>query len=43
LSGRLDELGSTILGGSPTDFAQLIARETERWGKVIRTSGIKLK
>jgi tripartite-type tricarboxylate transporter receptor subunit TctC len=43
LSARLDELGSTILGGSPADFAKLIARETERWATVIRTSGIKLR
>lgn len=43
LSARLEELGSTPLGGSPSDFAQLIARETERWGRVIRTSGIKMK
>lgn len=31
LSTRLDDLGSTPLGGSPADFAKLIARETERW------------
>ena len=42
LSNRLDDLGSTVLGGSPADFAKLIARETERWSAVIRTSGIKL-
>ena len=42
LSARLDDLGSTALGGSPADFAKLIARETERWSRVIRTSGIKL-
>jgi tripartite-type tricarboxylate transporter receptor subunit TctC len=43
VSARLDELGATILGGSPADFAKLIARETERWASVIRTSGIKLQ
>lgn len=42
LSTRLDDLGSTALHGSPADFARLIARETERWSRVIRTSGIKL-
>ena len=43
LSARLDEFGSTALGGTPADFANLIGRETERWTKVIRTSGIKLR
>ncbi len=42
LGARLDDLGSTALGGSAADFAKLIARETERWNRVIRTSGIKL-
>lgn len=39
---RLDSLGSTALGGSAADFAKLIARETERWSRVIRASGMKL-
>jgi hypothetical protein len=26
---------------APADFGKLIADETERWGKVIRTAGIK--
>jgi hypothetical protein len=30
-----------ILAGSPADFRTLIANETEKWGKVIRTSNIK--
>jgi tripartite-type tricarboxylate transporter receptor subunit TctC len=42
LSTRLGDLGSTALGGSAAAFAKLIARETERWSRVIRTSGIKL-
>jgi tripartite-type tricarboxylate transporter receptor subunit TctC len=41
VSARLEEMGSTILGGSSTDFARLIARETDRWAKAIRSSGIK--
>lgn len=43
ISTRLDELGSSILGGSPADFARLIRRETDRWAKVIRSSGIKVE
>jgi hypothetical protein len=27
--------------GSPADFGKLIADETEKWGKVIRTANIK--
>jgi tripartite-type tricarboxylate transporter receptor subunit TctC len=38
---RLAELGSTALGGSPSDFGRLIADETEKWGKVIRAANIK--
>jgi tripartite-type tricarboxylate transporter receptor subunit TctC len=38
---RLIELGGTVLGGSPEDFAALNMEETERWAKVIRTAKIK--
>ncbi len=41
LKARLAELGGTVLAGSPTDFAKLIAEETEKWGKVIKFAGIK--
>jgi len=38
---RLAEMGGTMLGGSPSDFGKLIADETAKWGKVIRTANIK--
>ena len=38
---RLDDLGGTVLAGSPADFGKLIAEETEKWGKVVRFTGIK--
>jgi tripartite-type tricarboxylate transporter receptor subunit TctC len=38
---RLADLGGTVVTGSPADFGKLIAEETEKWGKVIRTAGIK--
>ena len=38
--GRLADLGATVLTGSPSDFAKLIAEETEKWAKVIRTANI---
>ena len=27
--------------GSPADFGKFVADETERWGKVIQTAGIR--
>jgi tripartite-type tricarboxylate transporter receptor subunit TctC len=41
LKARIAELGGTALAGSPADFGRLIADETEKWGKVIRTANIK--
>jgi tripartite-type tricarboxylate transporter receptor subunit TctC len=41
VKARLAELGATMLGGSSADFRKLIAHETEKWGKVIRTANIK--
>jgi tripartite-type tricarboxylate transporter receptor subunit TctC len=41
LKARLVKLGVTTVGGSPADFAKLIARETARWSMVIKTAGIK--
>jgi tripartite-type tricarboxylate transporter receptor subunit TctC len=38
---RLSELGGDVLTGPPADFGKLIADETEKWGKVIRTANIK--
>jgi tripartite-type tricarboxylate transporter receptor subunit TctC len=38
---RLLDLGGSVLAGSPADFAKLIATETEKWGKVVKRSGIK--
>jgi tripartite-type tricarboxylate transporter receptor subunit TctC len=39
---RLLDLGGSPVPGSPADFRQLIADETEKWGKVIRAANIKL-
>jgi tripartite-type tricarboxylate transporter receptor subunit TctC len=38
---RLADLGGTVVPGPPADFGKLIADETEKWGKVIRTANIK--
>ena len=41
IKARLADLGGTVLPGSPSDFGKLIADETEKWGKVIRSANIK--
>ena len=41
VKARLVALGGTALAGSPADFAKLIANETEKWAKVIKSAGIK--
>jgi tripartite-type tricarboxylate transporter receptor subunit TctC len=38
---RLDFEGSVVLQGSSADFAALIRKQTESWGKLIRASGVK--
>jgi tripartite-type tricarboxylate transporter receptor subunit TctC len=41
LKTRMADLGGAPLGGSPTDFSELIAADTEKWGKVVRFASIK--
>jgi tripartite-type tricarboxylate transporter receptor subunit TctC len=41
LKARFSDLGSTVITGSPADFAKLIADDTDKWGKVIKFSGAK--
>ena len=41
--GALADLGVTTLAGSSADFGKLIADETEKWGKVVRATNIKLE
>jgi len=38
---QLAQLGGMVLPGSPSDFRNLIAEETEKSGKVIRAAHIK--
>jgi hypothetical protein len=33
--------GGTVLPGTPADFGRLIVEETEKWGKVVKFTGIK--
>jgi tripartite-type tricarboxylate transporter receptor subunit TctC len=41
MRARLADLGGTPLPGSPAEFGKLIAEETEKWAKVIRSANIK--
>jgi tripartite-type tricarboxylate transporter receptor subunit TctC len=41
LKARFVDLGTTVLPGSSADFAKLIAEDTEKWAKVVKTAGIK--
>jgi tripartite-type tricarboxylate transporter receptor subunit TctC len=41
IKARLADLGGTPLAGSPIDFGQLVADETEKWAKVVKFSGAR--
>ena len=41
VKARLTDRGSTVHPGTPADFAKFVGDETEKWGKVIRTAGIR--
>ena len=41
MKARLVDLGDTVLTGSPVDFGKLIADDTEKWAKVIKSAKIK--
>ena len=42
LRERFDRLGGEVIGSTPEEFRTFIRREVEKWGKVIRESGIRL-
>ena len=41
LRAQLVDLGAAVLTGSPAGFRDFIAVETEKWRKVVRSTGIK--
>jgi tripartite-type tricarboxylate transporter receptor subunit TctC len=41
LRARFAELSSPVMPGSPADFGQFIAEETQKWAKVVKFAGIK--
>ena len=40
---RIVELGGTVVGGTPAEFAKIISEATEKWAKVIKFAGIKVE
>jgi hypothetical protein len=41
INARLADLGTTALALSPVDFGEFIAKETDKWAKVVKFSGAK--
>jgi tripartite-type tricarboxylate transporter receptor subunit TctC len=41
VKAQLADMGETALGGSPAEFADLIAEQTEKWAKVVQFSGAR--
>jgi tripartite-type tricarboxylate transporter receptor subunit TctC len=41
IKARIVELGGTVLGGTPAEFAKIISEATEKWAKVIKFAGVK--
>ena len=42
ISRKLIDLGFEPIGGTPEQFASVIASETEKWARVIKAAGVKL-
>jgi tripartite-type tricarboxylate transporter receptor subunit TctC len=40
LKTRIADLGGTVIAGSPARFGKLIAEDTEKWAKVIRSANV---
>jgi tripartite-type tricarboxylate transporter receptor subunit TctC len=38
---QLDRMGADVATGTPREFDALIAAEVGRWGKLVKTSGMK--
>jgi tripartite-type tricarboxylate transporter receptor subunit TctC len=43
MQAKLAELGGMLIPGSPADFGNVVAQETEKWAKVIKAGGVTLE
>ena len=43
IRAKIVDLGGEVFTGSPTEFAELIERDAEKWRRVIRAANIKLE
>jgi tripartite-type tricarboxylate transporter receptor subunit TctC len=43
IKARLYELGGMLIPGTPADFGKVVAEETDKWAKVIKTGGVALE
>jgi tripartite-type tricarboxylate transporter receptor subunit TctC len=43
IKARIVELGGTVAGGTPAQFATVLSEATEKWAKVIKVAGIKVE
>jgi hypothetical protein len=41
MRAKFAEIGGEPLAGSPSEFGRLIVEETEKWGKVVKFTGLK--
>ena len=41
MKARFADLAFTVLPGSPAEFGQFIAEDTEKWRKVVKFAGLK--
>jgi tripartite-type tricarboxylate transporter receptor subunit TctC len=43
IKARIAELGGVSIAGSPADFGNIIASETDKWQKVVKFAGIRVE
>jgi tripartite-type tricarboxylate transporter receptor subunit TctC len=41
MKAKFSQIGGEALGGSPSEFGKLLAEETDKWGKVVKFTGLK--
>jgi tripartite-type tricarboxylate transporter receptor subunit TctC len=42
VKARLAELGGNLIAGTPADFGKVVAEETDKWAKVIKSANVQL-